>query len=59
MNSMVSLILITIGVLFNLLGCIGIIRLPDTYKQIAGSNKSSHSGMLQYTARGSVPFRTE
>ncbi|MFP4620966.1 MAG: monovalent cation/H(+) antiporter subunit G, partial [Bacteroidales bacterium] len=31
MNDMASTILIAIGVLFNLFGCIGLIRLPDVY----------------------------
>lgn len=36
---MVSLILITIGIAFNLLGCIGIIRLPDTYNRLQAATK--------------------
>jgi multicomponent Na+:H+ antiporter subunit G len=40
MNNMVSLILITIGVIFNLLGCIGIIRLPDTYNRLQAATKA-------------------
>jgi len=36
---MVSLIFITIGILFNLLGCIGIIRLPDTYNRLQAATK--------------------
>jgi multicomponent Na+:H+ antiporter subunit G len=36
---MTSLIFITIGVLFNLLGGIGIIRLPDTYNRLQAATK--------------------
>ena len=37
---MISTILITIGIIFNLLGCIGIIRLPDTYNRLQASTKA-------------------
>jgi multicomponent Na+:H+ antiporter subunit G len=40
MNDMVSLIFITIGVIFNLLGCIGILRLPDTYNRLQAATKA-------------------
>ena len=36
---MLSLIFITIGLIFNLLGCIGIIRLPDTYNRLQAATK--------------------
>ncbi len=36
---MTSLIFITIGILFNLLGGIGIIRLPDTYNRLQAATK--------------------
>lgn len=36
---MTSLIFITIGILFNMLGCIGIIRLPDTYNRLQAATK--------------------
>ena len=39
MNDMTSLIFIIIGVLFNLLGCIGIIRLPDVYNRLQAATK--------------------
>jgi len=39
MSDMISLIFITIGILFNLLGCIGIIRLPDTYNRLQAATK--------------------
>jgi multicomponent Na+:H+ antiporter subunit G len=37
---MTSLIFITIGIIFNLLGCIGIIRLPDTYNRLQAATKA-------------------
>ena len=36
---MISLIFIITGILFNLLGCIGIIRLPDTYNRLQAATK--------------------
>ena len=36
---MLSTIFIIIGILFNLLGCIGIIRLPDTYNRLQAATK--------------------
>jgi multicomponent Na+:H+ antiporter subunit G len=37
---MISILFITIGVLFNLLGCIGIVRLPDTYNRLQAATKA-------------------
>jgi multicomponent Na+:H+ antiporter subunit G len=39
MNNMVTLILICIGVLFNIFGCIGLIRLPDVYNRLQSATK--------------------
>jgi multicomponent Na+:H+ antiporter subunit G len=36
---MVSNILISIGILFNLFGCIGLIRLPDVYNRLQAATK--------------------
>ena len=36
---MITIILIVIGVLFNLLGCIGILRLPDVYNRLQAATK--------------------
>lgn len=36
---MACIIFISIGVLFNLLGCIGIIRLPDVYNRLQAATK--------------------
>jgi multicomponent Na+:H+ antiporter subunit G len=40
MNDMASTILIAIGVLFNLFGCIGLIRLPDVYNRLQSATKT-------------------
>ena len=37
---MVCMIFITIGIIFNLLGCVGIIRLPDTYNRLQAATKA-------------------
>jgi len=37
---MISTILIAIGVLFNLFGCIGLIRLPDVYNRLQSATKT-------------------
>jgi multicomponent Na+:H+ antiporter subunit G len=39
MNNMISTIFITIGVIFNLLGCIGLIRFPDVYNRLQSATK--------------------
>ncbi|RPI46179.1 MAG: Na+/H+ antiporter subunit G [Bacteroidetes bacterium] len=39
MNDMASTIFISIGVLFNLFGCIGLIRLPDVYNRLQSATK--------------------
>jgi len=39
MNETIGLVLIVIGVLFDLLGCIGLVRLPDIYNRIQASTK--------------------
>jgi multicomponent Na+:H+ antiporter subunit G len=36
---MAALILISIGVLFNLFGCIGLLRLPDVYNRLQAATK--------------------
>ena len=35
----ISVILIAIGILFNLFGCIGLIRLPDIYNRLQSATK--------------------
>lgn len=39
MNSIISIIFLIIGVLFNLFGCIGLLRLPDVYNRLQSSTK--------------------
>jgi multicomponent Na+:H+ antiporter subunit G len=39
MNEIIGLILIATGVAFDLLGCIGLVRLPDVYNRIQASTK--------------------
>jgi len=36
---MLTLILLCIGILFNLFGCIGLIRLPDVYNRLQAATK--------------------
>ena len=36
---MVTIILICIGVLFNIFGCIGLLRLPDVYNRLQAATK--------------------
>ena len=39
MNDMAAIILISVGVLFNIFGCIGLIRLPDMYNRLQAATK--------------------
>ena len=39
MNEKIGLILIALGVLFDLFGCVGLVRLPDVYNRIQASTK--------------------
>jgi multicomponent Na+:H+ antiporter subunit G len=39
MNESIGLMLIVIGVLFDIAGCIGLVRLPDVYNRIQASTK--------------------
>jgi len=39
MNDMAAVILISIGVLFNIFGCIGLLRLPDVYNRLQAATK--------------------
>lgn len=36
---MISTIIIAVGVLFNLLGCIGLLRFPDVYNRLQSATK--------------------
>jgi multicomponent Na+:H+ antiporter subunit G len=39
MNKIIFIILLSIGVLFNLFGCIGLVRLPDVYNRLQSATK--------------------
>jgi multicomponent Na+:H+ antiporter subunit G len=39
MNETIALLLLIIGVAFNLFGCIGLIRLPDVYNRLQSATK--------------------
>lgn len=39
MSKMASLVLLSIGILFNLFGCIGLMRLPDVYNRLQAATK--------------------
>lgn len=45
MTELISNILIAIGTLFNILSCIGLIRLPDPYNRLQASTKAITLGM--------------
>lgn len=45
MTEIISNILISIGTLFNLFSCIGLIRLPDAYNRLQASTKALTMGM--------------
>ena len=47
---MVSTILIVTGVLFNLFGCIGLIRLPDVYNRLQSATKCGTLGTCSILA---------
>lgn len=39
MNEWIGLALVTLGVAFDLLGCIGLVRLPDVYSRLQAATK--------------------
>ena len=39
MSDIIGYIMITIGVLFNVFGCIGLMRLPDVYNRLQAATK--------------------
>ena len=39
MSKIIFIILLSIGVLFNLFGCIGLLRLPDVYNRLQSATK--------------------
>ena len=38
-SAIISVVLLAIGVLFNIFGCIGLIRLPDVYNRLQAATK--------------------
>ena len=46
MNEISGLILFATGVVFDLLGCIGLVRLPDVYNRIQAGTKATTLGTL-------------
>jgi len=39
MNSIVGLVFVTVGLLFDVLGCLGLVRLPDVYNRLQAATK--------------------
>jgi len=39
MNEIIGYILVTVGVLFNIFGCIGLVRFPDVYNRLQAATK--------------------
>ena len=39
MNETIGIVLMTVGVLFDLFGCIGLVRLPDIYNRLQAATK--------------------
>lgn len=58
-----AIILISVGVLFNIFGCIGLIRLPDMYNRLQAATKCVTRccgilpGVLVHFGIGSAGFR--
>lgn len=44
MNEVIGYFCLTVGVLFNLLGCIGLLRLPDVYNRLQAAAKCATLG---------------
>ncbi len=53
---MIPLILICIGVLFNVFGCIGLIRLPDVYNRLQSATKCVTLGTCSILVGVAVHF---
>jgi len=54
MSSFVALALLIIGLLFNLLGCIGMVRLPDVYNRLQAATKCVTLGTCMVLASVAV-----
>ncbi len=46
MNEEIGLAIIAVGVLFDLLGCIGMVRFPDVYNRLTGGDEVRDLGRL-------------
>ena len=46
MTDIIGYILITIGILFDIFGCIGLVRLPDVYNRLQASTKCVTLGTI-------------
>ncbi len=46
MTDMLGYILITAGILFNIFGCIGLVRFPDVYNRLQASTKCATLGTI-------------
>jgi len=46
MTDMIGYILITIGILFDLFGCIGLVRFPDVYNRLQAATKCVTLGTI-------------
>jgi multicomponent Na+:H+ antiporter subunit G len=46
MSNVIGYILITLGVFFNISGCIGLVRLPDVYNRLQASTKCVTLGTI-------------
>ncbi len=44
MSDLISNIIIAIGILFNLFGCLGLLRLPDVYNRLQAATKCATLG---------------
>jgi len=40
MTELIGYIFITVGIIFDLLGCLGLVRLPDVYNRLQAATKS-------------------
>jgi len=46
MNEVIGYIFITVGVLFDIFGCIGLVRFPDVYNRLQASTKCVTLGTI-------------
>lgn len=46
MSDIIGYILITVGILFNIFGCIGLVRFPDVYNRLQASTKCVTLGTI-------------